>query len=140
MAKKRSVSKGEGTPTRKKPVEDDNEADKMEMVTGMTSFREYNYSLMRATEVSVGQKWNEDRTGEVTILRDKKGKMVATWTGREDKVGKDDQVMRVHEMYAKKVQEAIDKVQKERIRHRRYSDESQMWLEGVTNPRWTENE
>ena len=115
---------------RKKAAENDEEADKMVMVTGMTSFKEYNYSLMRATEVSVGQKWNEDRTGEVTILRDKKGKMVATWTGREDKVGKDDQVMRVHEMYAKKVQEAIDKVQEERNRHRRYSDESQCgWKE-----------
>ena len=136
MAKKRSASKDDGTPNakknktrqvqrktkvpgipKKKAAEDDKEADKMGIVTGMTSFKEYNYSLMRATEVSVGQKWNEDGTGEVTVLRDKSGRTVATWTGREDKVGKDDYAMRVHESYVINFQETIDKIQRERNRH-----------------------
>ena len=75
MAKKRSTSKDvvtpnakkiktkqlqgkrrvQGTPKRK-AAENDGDADKMVVVTGMTSFLKYSHSLMRATDVSVGQK------------------------------------------------------------------------------------
>jgi hypothetical protein len=88
---------------RSKAAADDEDAGKMRVVTGMTSFMEYNYSLMRTTKVCAGQKWKEDKSGEVMVLRNGEGKMIATWTGRDQKVGMDDSVMRVHESLSKKV-------------------------------------
>jgi hypothetical protein len=130
------------TPNKKKgkTAEEDEEAGNLMTVNGMTSFLEYNHALMKATEVCVGQKWNEDGSGEVSVLRDRAGKMIAAWTGREERVGREDNVMRVHKEHVQKVQSIINKIQKDRSKHRKYAGDAQMWLQGVTNPRWTEEE
>ena len=138
----RKRTKGAGSQSGKKGsrAEDDVEADKMVPITGMTSFQEYGHALMRATDVVTGQKWKEDGSNEVWVLRDKNQKMIATWTSRSDSVAKEDRVMCIHETYAKKVQRKITTIQKDRAKHRSYAGAGQLWLEGVYNPRWTPEE
>jgi alkylated DNA repair dioxygenase AlkB len=150
--KKRGKGKSPKTPKHAKTKDSKKKAPKtgpapqteevMHMValTGMTTFQDYGYAMKRATDEMVGQKWKRDTTDSNWLLRSKTGKLIAIWVGSEERVGKQDEAMRIHKDLVKKVQKEITHIQRVRSKDRGYQGECQMWLQGVRNPRWTERQ